>query len=357
MASKLSDLILGKLLSVQEIFDRIDAPQIAFAMSSSTSTFTAHVLSSVAEEELPKVWAMLTNDARAQIIDAVEPLSVEMTQEFIRRLQRDIHRVIDMKAMAVKLSNDNKERSVMIFEEVGHEELKFVKRSGMYFGFLFGIIQAGLWTILTKWYLLAVLGFVVGSVTNYLALLLCFNPKNEYALFGGQLRLHGAFLRRQKEASEKFALLVQSLFLNSRSLWAEAMEGERASEFCAVLHEFTHEFMRERSGALGRAMGFALGEYRMKAIASRVSEQVLKELPSLLELTYAMQDEALSIRGTLAERLKALSSEEFEEVLHPAFREDEWQLILIGGVLGFGAGAVQAFVYTLAVEGEVKGVL
>jgi uncharacterized membrane protein YheB (UPF0754 family) len=104
-------------------------------------------------------------------------------------------------------------------------------------------------------------------------------------------------------------------------------------------------------------MGFALGEYRMKAIASRVSEQVLKELPSLLELTYAMQDEALSIRGTLAERLKALSSEEFEEVLHPAFREDEWQLILIGGVLGFGAGAAQAFVYTLAVEGEVKGVL
>ena len=39
-----------------------------------------------------------------------------------------------------------------------------------------------------------------------------------------------------------------------------------------------------------------------------------------------------------------MTSEEFEMLLHPAFQEDEWILILVGGVLGAIVGFGQAFV-------------
>lgn len=52
-------------------------------------------------------------------------------------------------------------------------------------------------------------------------------------------------------------------------------------------------------------------------------------------------NERLDIRETLARRLKTLSSKEFEDLLHPVFQEDEVTLIATGGVLGFGAGALQ----------------
>jgi hypothetical protein len=39
--------------------------------------------------------------------------------------------------------------------------------------------------------------------------------------------------------------------------------------------------------------------------------------------------------------MKALGPEEFQDILRPAFREEELQLMLVGGVLGLLAGAIQ----------------
>ena len=39
-----------------------------------------------------------------------------------------------------------------------------------------------------------------------------------------------------------------------------------------------------------------------------------------------------------------LSSEQFQDLLRPAFQEDEWILILVGGVLGACAGLFQLLV-------------
>ncbi|WP_421711006.1 hypothetical protein [Alcanivorax sp.] len=43
----------------------------------------------------------------------------------------------------------------------------------------------------------------------------------------------------------------------------------------------------------------------------------------------------------MAERMQALSSEEFQDLLRPAFQEDEWILIVVGGFLGAMAGVGQ----------------
>ena len=46
----------------------------------------------------------------------------------------------------------------------------------------------------------------------------------------------------------------------------------------------------------------------------------------------------------LRDRIAALSSYEFQNLLRPAFREDEWMLITLGGVTGFFAGLIHLFV-------------
>ena len=51
------------------------------------------------------------------------------------------------------------------------------------------------------------------------------------------------------------------------------------------------------------------------------------------------------IRQTLAERMAVMDSEGYENVLRPAFKQDEWKLILAGAVLGAVAGAVQLTFY------------
>ncbi len=43
----------------------------------------------------------------------------------------------------------------------------------------------------------------------------------------------------------------------------------------------------------------------------------------------------------MVERMNALSSEEFQDLLRPCFQEDEIKLILVGAFLGLVAGVCQ----------------
>ena len=46
----------------------------------------------------------------------------------------------------------------------------------------------------------------------------------------------------------------------------------------------------------------------------------------------------------LSERMKALSSAEFQDLLRPAFQEDEWIFLVLGAVTGLFAGTIQLIV-------------
>ena len=56
------------------------------------------------------------------------------------------------------------------------------------------------------------------------------------------------------------------------------------------------------------------------------------------------QSRAKKIYYMFRDRIRALSPTEFQKLLRPAFQEDEWILILLGGVTGFIAGTIHLFV-------------
>ena len=73
-----------------------------------------------------------------------------------------------------------------------------------------------------------------------------------------------------------------------------------------------------------------MGGGSSKGITSKAAEQLHK-----------YTNEQLGLRALLIERMGKLSPAEFEQVLHPIFKQDEIILIAAGGVLGFLAGGAQ----------------
>ena len=53
------------------------------------------------------------------------------------------------------------------------------------------------------------------------------------------------------------------------------------------------------------------------------------------------QERAKVVQDIMAQRMKELPSEEFQDLLRPCFQEDEIKLIIIGGILGAMAGLAQ----------------
>jgi hypothetical protein len=76
------------------------------------------------------------------------------------------------------------------------------------------------------------------------------------------------------------------------------------------------------------------------------SAKLCAKLYDYLENLHGYVDEALEIEQTLRARMMAMTSAQFEKVLHPIFEEDEMTLILSGGGLGFLAGLVQQLLST-----------
>jgi hypothetical protein len=75
----------------------------------------------------------------------------------------------------------------------------------------------------------------------------------------------------------------------------------------------------------------------------QVTEHIGDRIPKLLPLTYDYMDEVMQIESTISLALQEMPPDQFINILRPVFQADEIKLIIVGGVLGAAAGAVQEF--------------
>jgi uncharacterized membrane protein YheB (UPF0754 family) len=86
-----------------------------------------------------------------------------------------------------------------------------------------------------------------------------------------------------------------------------------------------------------------IGADQHELLKRDIVARVLSKTPTILERLEAYTEEALDMENLLREKMSALSSAEFEGMLHPVFEEDEIILIVMGAFLGIIIGAGQQF--------------
>ena len=74
-------------------------------------------------------------------------------------------------------------------------------------------------------------------------------------------------------------------------------------------------------------------------------DKVCELLPVALGSSTAYMKAALRLEETIRERMAVLPPGDFESLLHAVFKEDEWKLFLVGGVLGAAIGIGQAYAF------------
>ncbi len=89
---------------------------------------------------------------------------------------------------------------------------------------------------------------------------------------------------------------------------------------------------------------FTVGTQNYIRMKNSAVARIIDNMPDALKHVEAYADDALDLQNTLMTRLQALSPEEFEGMLRPAFEQDEWILIAVGAALGFMVGVFQLVV-------------
>jgi uncharacterized membrane protein YheB (UPF0754 family) len=341
MASISFELFTKKLFSINEIFHRLDPVRFSEVMGDSILLMMDSIINEVATEYMPTVWQSIPKEVKDDIVVTADLEGNAFMAEFMKDMQDHVEDVVDIKHMTVSACVANKRLIVKIFQECGDKEFVFIRRSGFYFGFLFGLVQMTVWFFYSADWVMPVAGFIVGWFTNYIALKVIFRPLEPRQFLCWEIQ--GIFLKRQQEVSAVFSRVVMTEIMHVQAIWEAVFTGPLSTNFFAMLRAHTLVFTEKLVAEIKPFAVASLGAETFARMKEDIAQKVMDKLPGIIDRSYEYSAEALDMERTVCEKMQELSPTEFEGVLHPAFEEDEIQLIILGGILGAIVGVIQIF--------------
>lgn len=343
MARTTVQLMTSRLFTLEEIFDRLEPEGFYEAAKDGLLILIDEIIQETANESMPTAWYYLPTKVKDEIVLSANEACPKFLVSFIADMKKNIDSVLDLQSMCVEICLNNKEKLNKVFQEVGEKEFTFIRISGFFFGFLFGCCQVSIFLFYDEYWLLPVCGFIVGWITNFLALKVIFRPVEPVQV--GKLIIQGLFLKRQSEVAESFARINCVELLNTEKMWNFILKGPNRGKFQALLRAHSIVFTEQLIGGLRPFALAAMGSEGFAKMKEEVAQKVIEKMPTIIPLTYEYTTAALDLENTIRQRMEELSSKDFEAVLHPAFEEDEMTLIFLGGFLGLLVGVVQIFMF------------
>lgn len=338
-----TEIITSKLINLKMLFEKFDAASFASGnLDAALDEMTDQIIAETAAKYAPDMWANMPDTARQQVRSLVRAEVDQVAVKILADVGESIEDIIDLKEIVIETAKKNKKLIGDMFQTVGVEEFKFIKISGLYFGFLFGIVQFFSWIYYPQWWVLPFFGFLVGYVTNWLALKLIFEPAQPTKV--GPFVLHGLFHKRQQAVAKEFATMVSRDILNTDNMVKKMVSGKAGEKLFGIVEKHMNEMLeRYQNNPFTKSL---VPEGEWDAIRTEVSARIRQELPKEGGFLHVFVGRAIDVYSELFDRMTELDPESFESTLRPAFQKDEWKLILAGAVLGLAAGILQvAFMF------------
>lgn len=119
------------------------------------------------------------------------------------------------------------------------------------------------------------------------------------------------------------------------------LKGKLSDNLFNMIQKNVQQMVDEQAGVLKPIVVLTVGSAKYKAMKEAITQKMILQLPTALKHIEAYAEDAMDIKNTLVTKMQELTPEEFEGVLRPAFKQDEWILITVGAVLGFLVGELQ----------------
>ncbi|GAB3032243.1 DUF445 domain-containing protein [Bowmanella dokdonensis] len=335
------ELVLGKLLSVEEIVNRLDAVQLTLAIERRLKQVLRRIVNEVMQESAPTLWSALPVQGKNLVYQRIEMDIPNVVAKMVRDFQQNIGEILDIRELVIEHLADDPELINEIFLKSGAKEFPFIERSGLYFGFLFGLPTMFIWHYMQNWWILPLGGLIVGYATNWIAIKIIFEPKRPTKV--GGFTIQGMFLKRQKEVSRVYAEIIEKKLLNSQSITRAILKGSGSAQLLELIELHVNDAIERYVAVAQPYFALSVGSKDYFAMKELAIKRLFDDSDKFLHYAHGYANQALSIGSDLRQKMEALSPEEFEGVLRPAYKQDEWKLIVVGALLGMAAGFAQLY--------------
>lgn len=340
MANIVVDKTIVKLGSLQEVFQQMEPEKIAQHMAKVLVDRVEEYTDEIMLERNATLWENLPMVVKSRVYARIRKQVPVIMDGLVKDMNQNIDELMDLKEMVVNRLDSDKALMVRVFKEVGQNEFNFIINSSFWLGLFFGTVQMVLWIFCPEEWRdasLPIYGAILGYLTNWVALNMVFRPLNPVKI--GPFVLQGVFLKRQAEVAEQFSDLVTQELISIKHIMWQIFNGSKSARTRYLIKKHLNPLMS--GGVVRTALQLSVGTEGFLELKQSIADKAVDLSMRPLSDPAFNKDRAAIIQKIFSTRMKALSSSEFQDLLRPAFQEDEWILIAMGAIMGFVAGVLQ----------------
>jgi uncharacterized membrane protein YheB (UPF0754 family) len=345
MGSIAVDKGIAKVGSVGDFYAQLEPERIAAQILETARQDIRDVVERIMMREHGQLWRDVPPRVREAVHARVQQQLPDIVNDLTDEIGENIDQLVDVKLMVIRRIEEQPDLANRIFLEVGRKELRFIINFGFVFGFLLGIPTAYLTEIAFPhaWWLLPVLGVMIGYTTNLLGIWMIFEPLEPRKI--GPFKLHGLFLRRQPEVADVYAGIIADDIVTIANIGEDLMYGPRSDRTRMMIENSLRPAVDRATGLAQPWVRVAMGRRQYDAIRDSVASEAVEYTMTPLRDPEFTQSQSLKVRQLIGSRMREMSYADFSEMLRTAMREDEWLLYLHGAVLGLFAGFVHLAIF------------
>jgi hypothetical protein len=343
MGSIAVDKAISKLGTPGEFYQQLEPDKIAEHIVTMFQPDMPKMIEDIMAREHPNLWRDLPRPARQAIIARVQAQLPTVVRGITDEIGVHIDQLLDPKVMVINHFQANPSLVVRIFRDFGQKELNLMVAFGFVFGFLLGIPVAMVDHWFGLWWLLPVLGVLVGWTTNALGMWLIFEPPEPRRILG--VKVQGLFLRRQDEAAEVYAQIIAEDVITLENIGDFLMDGPRGDRTRQMLAEALRPAIDGAAGPVRGMVRVAVGANRFDSIRDAVATEAVERTIEPFKDPEFSRRQAAKINSLIARRTKELPPRDFVEMMRSAIKEDEWMLYAHGAIMGFAGGLIHLAIF------------
>ncbi len=343
MGSIAVDKAIAKLGTPSEFYQQLEPDEIAKHIVSMFRPEVPGIVDETMRREHPGLWQNVPPRAKQAVYQRVQEQLPEIVHQITDEIGMYIDQLLDPKLMVIDHFEKNPALVNRIFKDVGKKELRLMVNFGFLFGFLFGIPVAIITHFITAWWLLPILGVIVGWTTNLLGMRVIFEPVEPRQI--GPFKLHGLFLRRQHEVADVYAGIIADDVVTLENIGNFLLDGPRGDRTRQMLEEAMGPAIDRAAGPARAAVRVAVGTREYDSIRDSVAQKAVGYTMTPFRDPDFSRAQSDRIRTLIAARTRELPSKDFVEMLRSAIKEDEWMLYLHGAVMGLAGGIIHLLIF------------
>jgi uncharacterized membrane protein YheB (UPF0754 family) len=343
MGSIASDKALSKLGTAAEFFQELEPDKIAEQMVVMFEPRIPEIVDRTMTREQPGLWQSVPEQAKQAIYARVQQQLPQIMHSIIDEIGMYIDQLLDVKLMVIDHFEKNPALVNKVFRDFGERELKLMVNFGFLFGFLLGIPVAILTHFVTYWWLLPLLGVVVGWTTNLLGMSVIFEPVEPHKI--GPFKLQGLFLRRQNQAAEVYARIIAEDVVTLENVGDFLLTGPRGDRTLQMIEEAMIPAIDRAAGPVRAAVRVAVGGRAYDTITEAFARESSEHTMTPFKDPEFGRQQSEKIRVLIAQRTKELPPRDYVEMIRSAIKEDEWMLYLHGGLMGLAGGLIHLGIF------------